>query len=99
MAPLNCNNHAWTTQHYYRASNTRDDLLINPMLIQLCMHASLYLRVVCAEGGNDVPGLLPRPDDGEPAGEGPRRGDAALAGAAAAAHEAGRERAAVLGDL
>lgn len=65
-----------------------------------------YLRVVRAEGGDDVPGLLPRPDDGEPAGEGARRGGAtttttaaaALAGAVTNLQAAGREGA-VLGDL
>lgn len=62
-----------------------------------------YLRVVRAEGGNDVPGLLPRPNDGEPAGRVRARrrgGTAALASRAAAravAHHAAREGA-VLGD-
>lgn len=63
-----------------------------------------YLRVVCAEGGNDVPGLFPRPNNGEPAGvRARRRGTtaAALARAAASrravANDAGREGA-VLGD-
>ena len=64
-----------------------------------------YLRVVCAEGGNDVPGLFPRADDGKPAGvRARRRGTTAatLARAAArravAAHQVGWEAGAVLGD-
>lgn len=44
------------------------------------MPSNLYLGLVPAEGGDDVPGLLPRPDDGEPAAA------AAAAGGEGAGH-------------
>lgn len=90
-------------RNYTRRSAVRYQQASNLHSLNQWSFSMMHLRVVCAQGGNDVPGLLPRPHDGEPAGEGLRRGAAALAGAAAAgafaADEAGRRESAVLGDL